>query len=97
MIETFALIQKSAESNRVDNDALRTMMRPLVEALSEAGVLHTGEGVPASRDPLLSKLTAGQRAAMHLAHHAALKDLTAALLGRLEAQDARLADHGEEQ
>ena len=44
MVETFALIQKSALSNRVDADALQAMMRPLIEALTAAGVVGADLG-----------------------------------------------------
>ena len=91
MIETFALIQKSALSNRVDAGALQAMMRPLTDALTTAGVVGAGVPVLEDQNTPAPTLTAGQRAAMHLADRASLRDLTAALLGRLEAQEARLA------
>ena len=95
-VETFALIQKSALSNRVDADALQAMMRPLIDAMTAAGVV--GAGVPGSdaQDMPTAALTAGQRAAQHLADRASLRDLTAALLGRLEAHEARLAASDED-
>lgn len=91
MVETLALIQKSALSNRAEADALKTMMRPLIEALTAAGVVGAAVYAPEDQDALTPGLTAGQRAALHLADGASLRDLTAALLGRLEAQEARLA------
>lgn len=91
MVETLALIQKSALSNRADADAFKAMMRPLTEALTAAGVVDAGVAAPEARDMPTAALTAGQRAALHLADHASLRDLTAALLGRLEAHEARLA------
>jgi hypothetical protein len=91
MVETLALIQKSALSNRVDADALATMMRPLIDALTAAGVIGAGNPTPEGQDAATPLLTAGQRAALHLADRASLRDLTAALLGRLEAHEARLA------
>lgn len=91
MVETFALIQKSALSNRVDADALQAMMRPLIEVLTAAGVVGAGVPDPQGQDTPTAALTAGQRAALHLADRASLRDLTAALLGRLEADEARLA------
>ena len=92
MIETFGLIEKSDQSNRADDHALQAMMRPLTEALGTAGVINaTAEGPTEAIGPATPDLTAGERAALHLADRASLRDLTAALLGRLEAQDARLA------
>ena len=91
MVETFALIQKSALSNRVDADALQAMMRPLIEALTAAGVVGAAVHGIEDQDTPASVLTAGQRAALYLADRASLRDLTAALLGRLEAHEARLA------
>ncbi|WP_420013164.1 hypothetical protein [Tateyamaria sp.] len=96
MVETFALIQKSALSNRVDADALQEMMRPLIEALTAAGVVGAGVPAPEGQGTPTAALTAGQRAALHLADRASLRDLTAALLGRLEAHEARLAASGED-
>lgn len=91
MVETLALIQKSALSNRADANALKTMMHPLIEALTAAGVVGAAVHVPEDQDTPAPALTAGQRAALHLADSASLRDLTAALLGRLEAHEARLA------
>ena len=96
MVETFALIQKSALSNRVDADALKAMMRPLIEALTAAGTVGAGLPDPEAHDTPAAALTAGQRAALHLADRASLRDLTAALLGRLEAHEARLAASDED-
>lgn len=87
MIGTFGLIQKSALSNRADDHALQDMMTPLVEALSRADVI----AVSSTGDTATARLTSGERAALHLADRASLRDLTAALLGRLEAQAAHLA------
>ena len=91
MVETFGLIQKSAQSNRADADALQALMRPLIEVLNAAGIMDTAVPALELHNPLPSTLTAGQRAALHLAERASLRDLTAALLGRLEAHEARLA------
>ncbi len=97
MVETLALIQKSALSNRADADALTTLMRPLIDALTAVGVVGAAVPAPEGRDTPAPTLTAGQRAALHLADHASLRDLTAALLGRLEAHEARLAASDEGQ
>ena len=67
------------------------MMRPLIEALTRAGVVDASVDAPTGHNTPTTALTAGQRAALHLADRASLRDLTAALLGRLEAQEARLA------
>ncbi|MEO1346713.1 MAG: hypothetical protein AAFV74_21425 [Pseudomonadota bacterium] len=96
MVETFALIEKSALSNRVDANALQAMMRPLIEALTAAGVVGAGVPAPEGQDKTTAALTSGQRAALHLADRASLRDLTAALLGRLEAHEARLAASSED-
>lgn len=95
MVQTLALIQKSALSNRADADALKTMMRPLIEALTAAGVGGAAVHASEDQDTPTPDLTAGQRAALHIADCASLRDLTAALLGRLEAHEARLADSDE--
>ena len=92
IVETFALIQKSAKSNRADADTLGVMMRPLIAALTNAGVMGASVDAPMGQDAPTLTLTAGQRAARHLADRASLRDLTAALLGRLEAHEARLAE-----
>lgn len=97
MVETFALIQKSALSNRADTDALTTMMRPLIDALTAAGVVGAAVPAPEGQDTPAPTLTAGQRAALHLADHASLRDLIAALLGRLEAHEAHLVASDEGQ
>ncbi len=96
MVETLALIEKSARSNRADADALKAMMRPLIDALTAAGVVGAGVPAPEGPDTPAAALTAGQRAALHLADRASLRDLTAALLGRLEAHEARLAASDED-
>lgn len=91
MVETLALIQKSARSNHADADALKAMMRPLIDALTAAEVVGAGVPAPEAQDTPAPALTAGQRAALHLADRSSLRDLTAALLGRLEAHEAHLA------
>ncbi|MEL6959106.1 MAG: hypothetical protein AAGL89_09175 [Pseudomonadota bacterium] len=96
MVETFALIQKSALSNRVDADALQAMMRPLIEALTATGVVGAAVSAPEGQDTSTAAHTAGERAALHLANRASLRDLIAALLGRLEAHEARIAASGED-
>ena len=91
MVEIFGLIQKSALSNRADDAAMQAMMRPLIEALTRAGAVGASVDAPTGHDTPTTALTAGQRAALHLADRASLRDLMAALLGRLEAHEARLA------
>lgn len=91
MIDLFGHILKSARSNGADNQAMRAMMLPLLEALAENGLSDAlGEG-SAPKGANMPPLTAGERAALHLADKSSLRDLIAALLGRLEAHDARLA------
>lgn len=92
MIESFALIQKSALSNQADAQAVQAMLSPLIEALTRAGVIAAPVDASTKSDALPATLTAGQRAALHLANRASLRDLTAALLGRLEAHEARLGE-----
>ena len=92
MVETLALIEKSATSNRADKAQVVAMLQPMVEALAEAGVLTTPEASVAPCASAGPVLTPGERAALHLADRASLRDLTAALLGHLEAHHARLAD-----
>lgn len=97
MVETFGLIQKSARSNQAEPAAMQAMMRPLTDVLTRAGVVDALVDAPREQDAPTTALTAGQRAALHLADHASLRDLTAALLGRLEAHEARLAASDEGQ
>lgn len=93
MVETFGHIAKSALSNRADAAAQQAMMRPLIEAVTRAGVVGVPAETKTDRSTPAGGLTAGERAALHLADRASLRDLTAALLGRLEAHEARLADN----
>ncbi|KIN69882.1 hypothetical protein Z945_3774 [Sulfitobacter noctilucae] len=72
MVESFALIQKSAKSNREDADSLGVMMRPLIAALTKAGVMGAPVDAPKGQDAPTLALTAGQRAALHLADRASL-------------------------
>lgn len=91
MVETFALIQKLALSNRADDHAMRAIMAPLDEVLTDARVLDvtaSDTAAPMSQAPVF---TAGERAASHLADRASLRDLIAALLGQLEAHEVLLA------
>ena len=86
MIETLGLIEKSAESNRASAEDMADMLAPFTQALS-ALCLPVDQARPAMPGPAL---TAGQRAALHLADHASLRDLMAALMGRLDAHAAKL-------
>lgn len=96
MIETLRLIEKSAKANRATEAQIRATLAPVIEALAryiEDGatpVTVAGKTAPAA------DLTAGERAALHLANRSSLRDLTAALLGRLEAQQARSDAAGNE-
>ncbi|MEP2031610.1 MAG: hypothetical protein ABJI96_23210 [Paracoccaceae bacterium] len=96
MVEIFGLIQKSALSNCTDDAALQAMMRPLIEALTRADVVGGSVDAPEGNDTPSTALTAGEWAALHLANRASLRDLTAALLGRLEAHQARLVTHDDD-
>lgn len=98
MIETLRLIEKSATSNRATPAQIKALLAPLMEALAPymAGAVtldieDDAGAVP--RGSAMAGLKAGERAALHLADRASLRILTAALLGRLEAHEARLAAH----
>lgn len=72
------------------------MLAPLIDALGDRGLLPEASGratQPSKADFEGIDLTPGQRAALHLANGASIKDLIAALLGRLEAQLAHLEQH----
>jgi len=104
MLELLGHLDKSAASNNAGIDEQQAMLAPLLAALGERGLLpaskDTGDGATAAlpgAGSVEASLPAGQRAALHLANHASLKVLTAALLGRLEAQQEQLkaaTDHG---
>lgn len=96
MIETLRLIEKSAKSNRATPAQIKALLGPLMEVLAPymdgavaPGIEDNAVAVP--REPAMAGLKAGERAALHLADRASLRILTAALLGRLEAHEARLA------
>lgn len=96
MIETLRLIEKSATSNRATPAQIKALLGPLMEALAPyldgAGASDIEENLVAvPRGTAMAGLKAGERAALHLADRASLRILTAALLGRLEAHEARLA------
>lgn len=90
MIETLRLIEKSATANRATKAQIRATLAPLTEALAR---YLQNDDVP-NRNKFASvpeaHLTAGERAALHLADRASTRDLIAALLGRLEAQQAQI-------
>ncbi len=88
--EALALIEKSAVSNKAGPEALSTLLAPAIEALSALGVIQAGGPSPTRRGPEEQVLTAGQRAALHLADRASLRELIAALMGRLDAQSGKL-------
>lgn len=89
-IETRHLIEKSATANRATEAQIRATLAPLTEALAR----YTQEGacpdIATAAGAHASDLTAGERAALHLANRASTRDLIAALLGRLEAQQAQI-------
>lgn len=89
VLDTLALIEKSAESNRASPEALTAMLKPLTDHLAGLGI--TGGVAPDTTEPEAgAPLTAGQRAAQELADRASLRELMAALAGRLDAHAARL-------
>lgn len=78
-------LTKSARSNKATAEDWLKLLEPVssfIDQLRGQGPETKGEAV--AEAPLV-ELSAGQRAAMHLANKASLKELTAALLGRLEA------------
>lgn len=94
IIDTLHLIEKSATSNKATPAQTKALLAPLIEAL--APYIETApqgfEADPAPRRDALSGLKAGERAALHLADGASLRQLIAALMGRLDAHAERLAD-----
>ncbi|MBW4710706.1 hypothetical protein KX928_23195 [Roseobacter sp. YSTF-M11] len=89
ILEALQLMEKSAASNRTSTAEFRQMLTPVIERLTAIGILDAGEG-EAPTQTVEAALTAGQRAALHLANRASTRDLTAALLGRLETQQELL-------
>ena len=89
ILDVLALIEKSAESNRATPEALAAMLRPLTDHLGRTSPGDTG-AAPAPAAEAVAPLTAGQRAALALADKASLRELIAALVGRLDAHRARL-------
>ncbi|ABI93372.1 hypothetical protein CEP88_00435 (plasmid) [Roseobacter denitrificans] len=90
ILKTLRLIEKSAASNRATDAQIRAVLAPLLEALAR---YRAANDAPENTSPVATledTLTAGQRAALHLADRASTRDLIAALLGRLEAQQARI-------
>ena len=65
MIETFALIQKSALSNQADSEVVQAMLGPLIDTLTRAGVIATTVEVSTKPDALPATLTAGPRNLFH--------------------------------
>lgn len=90
MIETLHLIEKSATSNRATDAHIKAVLAPLSAALARYTHEHSGADIAQAPSERTANLTAGERAALHLADGASLRDLTAALLGRLEAQQAQI-------
>ncbi|WP_187431443.1 hypothetical protein ROLI_048080 (plasmid) [Roseobacter fucihabitans] len=90
MIETPHLIEKSTTANRATNAQIKAVLTPLMEALGSCSqdddALDTASVPPMP----VTSLTAGERAALHLADKASIRGLTSALLGRLEAQQLRI-------
>ena len=90
VLDTLALIEKSAESNRASPEALAVMLKPLTDRLAGLGLAGQAAEAPAPAVDTAAPLTAGQRAAQELADRASLRELLAALAGRLDAHAARL-------
>ena len=90
MVDTLHLILKSAQANRAEDHEIVAMLRPLTDELAGLGL--AADMPAAAPAPATSALTAGERAALHLADRASLLDLIAALMGRLDAHAAQLDD-----
>lgn len=87
MLET---IETSARSNKAE-DQLGQLLAPVAERLAAIGAMSSAPEPTAERDDdATTGLTAGQRAALALADSASLRELCAALIGRLDAHTARL-------
>lgn len=94
MVETLALIVKSAESNRASGGDVADMLRPLTDALAA----HGAESTPANAAPNASEQrgswtgNAPQWASVHdMAEQADLKDLTVAMAVYLNRIDEALS------
>ena len=96
--EKLDLLQNSATSNRATVEEVSALLLPVFAKLGDMGFIAGAHGEGANPEPHAilergpreepipdAQLTAGQRAALKLANGASLKDLCAALLGRLEA------------
>ena len=91
MIDTLRLIEKSATANRASPAEIASLIAPLLTALtpylpSEAAASSQPTGTAKDH------LTAGERAGLLLADGASLRQLVAALIGRLDAMEHRLTD-----
>ena len=93
-------IEKSVASNRASDVQIRALLAPLFEAiapcfkapdtlLAEEPQIHS-----AHKDSAVA-LTAGERAALHLADRASVRELIAALMGCLDGHADKFADHGD--
>lgn len=94
MVETLALITKSAESNRAKSDDVAEMLRPLTDALSAHGVGNAPSSETRSADAPRGSWTgqAPQWASVRdMAEQADLKDLTVAMAVCLNRIDEALS------
>ncbi len=89
MVETLALIGKSAAANRASNDDMADMLRPLTDALASHGVI-VSQPAGEQRGSWTGK--APQWASVHdMAEQADLKDLTYAMAVYLNRIDEALS------
>lgn len=88
MVETLALIEKSARSNRAGKAEVAAMLQPLSQALAAL----TGE-MPATSEPFRSRLTRVPQwsSVRDMAEKAELSDLTVAMAVYLNRIDEALS------
>ncbi len=90
MIEALYLIEKSSTSNRATYAQIRAVLAPLIAALARYTHEDDRRDIAQASSKPAANLTAGERTALYLADGASLRDLTAALLGSLEMQQAQI-------
>ena len=93
IVDMLDLIEKSATANNVGPGEVRAMIEPVLKKLVEMRLGNKGQtrgDEAAAPQRKQTPLTAGERAAQHLADKASLRELIASLIGRLEAHAERI-------
>ncbi|WP_227272035.1 hypothetical protein [Roseobacter weihaiensis] len=90
MIDLLAHLKKSAGVNGASDAELAEMLKPLTGELAVFTDATSDQPSEDRQFPELAQLKPGQRAALILADQASLRELIAALMGRLDAHADRL-------